>query len=58
MIDVPAATIVLGVIFLGIKAVEYHENYDEHLVPGLRFRTTTAPDCAHTRRLFFSSTSS
>lgn len=27
-------TIVLGVAFLGIKAVEYHEKYRDHLIPG------------------------
>jgi len=27
-------TIVLGVAFLGIKAVEYHEKYQDHLIPG------------------------
>ena len=27
-------TIVLGLTFLGIKAVEYHDKYEDHLVPG------------------------
>ena len=27
-------TIVLGLVFLGIKAVEYHEKYVDHLIPG------------------------
>jgi cytochrome c oxidase subunit 3 len=27
-------TIVLGLAFLGIKAVEYHEKYTDHLIPG------------------------
>ena len=27
-------TIVLGLTFLGIKAVEYHEKYRDHLIPG------------------------
>ena len=27
-------TIVLGLAFLGIKAVEYHEKYRDHLIPG------------------------
>lgn len=29
-----ALTILLGVTFLGIKAVEYHEKYVDHLIPG------------------------
>ncbi|MFN2499624.1 MAG: heme-copper oxidase subunit III, partial [Pyrinomonadaceae bacterium] len=29
-----ALTILLGVTFLGIKAVEYHEKYVHHLIPG------------------------
>lgn len=31
------ATIVLGGIFLGIKADEYHEKWEKHHVPGLNF---------------------
>lgn len=33
------ATIVFGVVFLGIKAYEYHHKYEEHLIPfaGLDF---------------------
>ena len=27
-------TIILGVTFLGIKAVEYHDKYTDHLIPG------------------------
>jgi cytochrome c oxidase subunit 3 len=30
-------TMVLGAAFLGIKAVEYHHEYEKHLVPGLNF---------------------
>src|SRR5271154_1473486 len=30
-------TIVLGCVFLGIKAVEYHEKWEKHHVPGLNF---------------------
>jgi cytochrome c oxidase subunit III len=30
-------TMLLGAVFLGIKAVEYHEDYQQHLVPGLNF---------------------
>src|SRR3954470_1721292 len=31
------ATVVLGLVFMGIKAVEYGHHYAEGLVPGLRF---------------------
>jgi cytochrome c oxidase subunit 3 len=31
------ATLVLGLVFIGIKAVEYWQHYQEGLVPGLRF---------------------
>jgi cytochrome c oxidase subunit 3 len=31
------ATTLLGVLFLGLKAVEYYIDYREHLVPGLAF---------------------
>jgi cytochrome c oxidase subunit 3 len=30
-------TLVLGTLFLGIKAVEYHDKYVEHHIPGLNF---------------------
>jgi cytochrome c oxidase subunit III len=33
-----ALTLVLGVVFLGIKAVEYSHKFEEHLVPGPGFR--------------------
>jgi cytochrome c oxidase subunit 3 len=32
-----ALTMVLGSVFLGIKAYEYHHKYAKHLVPGPRF---------------------
>jgi cytochrome c oxidase subunit III len=31
-------TIALGSVFLGVKAVEYKDKFDHHLVPGERFR--------------------
>jgi cytochrome c oxidase subunit 3 len=30
-------TMVLGIAFLGIKGVEYHQEYVEHIVPGIDF---------------------
>ncbi len=34
-------TLVLGLAFLGIKSVEYHEKWVQHHVPGLRFDAMT-----------------
>jgi len=31
-------TIVLGIVFLGIKFTEYYQKFEEHLVPGWDFR--------------------
>jgi cytochrome c oxidase subunit 3 len=33
-------TIVLGIVFLGIKFTEYHQKWHEHLVPGFNFHPT------------------
>lgn len=30
-------TILLGVLFLGVKAVEYHADYVDHIIPGVDF---------------------
>jgi cytochrome c oxidase subunit III len=53
-------TMVLGATFLGIKAVEYHHEYEKHLVPGLNFSPvelhlpSDAPDLVLRRaELFF-----
>jgi len=62
------ATIVLGSIFLGIKAVEYHEKWEKHHVPGLNFSAAgfthedpnypedkpLAPDMAEKTQVYFS----
>src|SRR4051794_7555761 len=45
-------TIVLGSVFLGIKAVEYHEKFVNHHVPGPSFHFE-GPESAHAQ-LFFS----
>jgi cytochrome c oxidase subunit 3 len=34
------ATLVLGTAFLGVKAVEYKQKYDHHLIPGHNFDVT------------------
>jgi cytochrome c oxidase subunit 3 len=41
-----AVTIVLGSVFLGVKAYEYHHKYEEHLIPGRSF-TLTAHESSH-----------
>jgi cytochrome c oxidase subunit III len=46
------ATMALGAVFLGIKAVEYSHKFHEHLVPGATF-TREIPDWHH-QQLFFS----
>jgi cytochrome c oxidase subunit III len=45
------ATVALGCLFLGIKAVEYHEDYVEHLVPILNFHVDAAQ--ADQMQMFF-----
>jgi cytochrome c oxidase subunit 3 len=47
-----SATIALGCVFLGIKAIEYHEKFAHHLVPGFDFRYD-GPDVPHAR-VFYS----
>jgi cytochrome c oxidase subunit 3 len=45
-------TIVLGLLFLGIKFYEYHTKFEEHLVPGSSFRFEAA--LARPAEIFFS----
>ena len=45
------ATIGLGLVFLVIKMIEYHEKYVEHVVPGVDFRLT-GPEAGHMQMLF------
>jgi cytochrome c oxidase subunit III len=47
-----AATLLLGLIFLGIKGVEYQHKFQEHLVPGAGFQFNEA-DPRHAA-IFFS----
>jgi len=46
------ATLALGMVFVGIKAVEYHEKWVDHLVPGPYF-VWHGPDGSHVQ-LFYS----
>jgi cytochrome c oxidase subunit 3 len=50
------ATLILGSVFLGIKAVEYHEKYVEHHIPGWNFNFEPGADAATNAhaQLFFS----
>lgn len=45
-------TIVLGLVFLGIKFYEYHTKFEEHLVPGSSFRFEQS--LARPAEIFFS----
>src|SRR5205085_2987456 len=45
------ATAALGLVFLVFKGVEYSQEYDEHLVPGLNF--SSASPHAHAIELFY-----
>jgi cytochrome c oxidase subunit III len=59
-------TIILGGIFLGIKADEYHEKWEKHHIPGLNFSVhdftnptvkgekVLAPDMAEKTQVYFS----
>jgi cytochrome c oxidase subunit 3 len=46
-------TAALGLVFLGIKAVEYHDHISHHLLPGAGFQWDGAPELAGQVRLFF-----
>ena len=58
-------TILLGLVFLGIKSIEYHDKYVEHHIPGASFSiddfvhpadkrdTALAPDMAQHAQIFF-----
>ncbi len=60
-------TTVLGAVFLGVKAVEYHEKWEKHHIPGAHFdvsefvnphayglkETPLAPDMAQRTQVFF-----
>jgi len=50
------ATLALGSVFLGVKAVEYHDKFVEHHVPGLNFNFDSGADVATNAhaQLFFS----
>jgi cytochrome c oxidase subunit 3 len=45
-------TMILGTIFLGIKAVEYHEKYVNHHIPGFDFHFP-GPNAPYAEMFFF-----
>jgi len=51
-----ALTLLLGCVFLGVKAKEYHDKYVEHHIPGLSFEFEPGSDVATNAhaQLFFS----
>jgi cytochrome c oxidase subunit 3 len=46
-------TTVLGLVFVGIKAVEYADKFEHHLVPGLAFVWEGTPELARPAQIFF-----
>ena len=48
-----AATMVLGAVFLGVKAYEYHHKWVEHLVPGFNWNYEDARYARQAQILFF-----
>ena len=45
-------TMLLGGVFLAVKAFEYHHKWEEHLIPGLRF-AYDQPQLAHAAEILF-----
>jgi cytochrome c oxidase subunit 3 len=48
-----ALTMFLGLVFLGIKAIEYTNKWNEHLVPGFHFQYEPAQFMHNAQLLFF-----
>jgi cytochrome c oxidase subunit 3 len=47
-------TIILGSVFLGVKAVEYADKFHHHLIPGASFRFEDAPQLEKQAEIYFS----
>ncbi len=47
------ATMILGAVFLGVKAYEYHHKWVEHLVPGFNWHYEDSRYAHHAQILFF-----
>jgi cytochrome c oxidase subunit 3 len=49
-----ALTALLGIVFLAIKGYEWHQEFDEHLFPGIGFRPADGgPGTTYAMELFF-----
>ena len=46
-------TMFFGIVFLGVKAFEYHEKWREHLIPGPGFAYPEAPQFFHNAQILF-----
>ncbi len=46
-------TALLGVLFLGLKAIEYHEDYVDHLVPGIAAFGFPGTEAGHAALFFW-----
>ena len=46
------ATALLGIIFLLVKGVEYHHEWQDGLVPGRNFRLSSSPDPAASQNFY------
>ena len=46
-------TMIFGAAFLGVKAVEYHEHWVDHNVPGFGFEYPDHPEFFHQAQIFF-----
>ena len=46
-------TIFFGLVFLGVKAIEYHDKYVHHLIPGPHFQYNEEPQYFHQAQILF-----
>jgi cytochrome c oxidase subunit 3 len=46
-------TMILGATFLGVKAYEYYDKWDHHLIPGFRFHWEGSGDPDHVQMFYF-----
>jgi cytochrome c oxidase subunit 3 len=46
-------TLLCGLAFLGIKAIEYHEHFADHLFPGQSFQWDGPPELARGAQMFY-----
>jgi cytochrome c oxidase subunit 3 len=46
-------TLFFGLVFLGVKAIEYHDKYLHHLIPGPHFEYNEDPQYFHQAQILF-----